>query len=67
VAPTVLAAAGVPIPTDMDGAVLSDLFETPPPVAYSTPLGPTAADGHGLSDDDERAVTERLRALGYMT
>ncbi len=67
VAPTVLAAAGVSIPTDMDGTVLGDLFEVPPAVSYASPLGPTASDAEGLSDDDERAVTERLRALGYMT
>jgi predicted AlkP superfamily phosphohydrolase/phosphomutase len=67
VAPTVLAALGVPIPTDMDGTVLRDLFEVPPAVDYTSPLGPAAPNAEALSDEDERAVTERLRALGYMT
>jgi hypothetical protein len=56
------------VPTDMDGRVLTELFATPPAVEYVDPLGPLdGTPGDTLSDDDERAVTERLRALGYMT
>src|SRR5205814_7789695 len=34
-APTVLAAAGVSVPDDMDGRVLNELVTTPPAVAYT--------------------------------
>jgi predicted AlkP superfamily phosphohydrolase/phosphomutase len=67
VAPTVLAAAGVPVPDDMDGRVLTELFVTPPEVAYAAARAPTDVTTDVLSDEDERAVTERLRALGYLT
>ncbi len=65
-APTVLAAAGVGIPDDMDDRVLEELFETPPAVRRVAPVAPTAAGDAGLSADEEGAVAERLRALGYL-
>src|SRR5207249_4903147 len=36
-APTVLAAAGVAVPDDMDGRVLGELFTTSPAVTYTEP------------------------------
>ncbi len=67
VAPTILAAAGVPVPTDMDGRVLTELFVEPPAVSFTEPTARPDAAAGGLSADEEGEVVERLRALGYMT
>ncbi len=67
VAPTILASAGVPVPADMDGRVLAELFVDPPAVAYAAPAAPAGDADAGLSADEEQEVTDRLRALGYMT
>jgi predicted AlkP superfamily phosphohydrolase/phosphomutase len=66
VAPTVLAAAGVGIPEDMDGRSLTQLFTTPPPVVLTTPAGPLRRDHTLLGATEEEAVAARLRALGYL-
>jgi predicted AlkP superfamily phosphohydrolase/phosphomutase len=66
VAPTLLAAAGVPVPDDMDGRVLADLFVDPPAVTYARATERTGGDDGTLSDAEESQVTERLRALGYL-
>jgi predicted AlkP superfamily phosphohydrolase/phosphomutase len=67
VMPTVLAAAGVPIPDDVDGRVLAELFTEPPAVTYVPAAGANAADGGGLSAAEEDELARRLRGLGYMT
>jgi predicted AlkP superfamily phosphohydrolase/phosphomutase len=72
VAPSVLYILGMPIPSDMDGKVLSDLFEE----AYT---GQTAAsytderkhedvcsDEYGYSEEEEESVRLKLEALGYL-
>jgi predicted AlkP superfamily phosphohydrolase/phosphomutase len=65
--PTILAAAGVPVPDDVDGRLLSELFDDAP-VLERVAAGPRAAGGAdgGLSEDEEEDVAERLRALGYL-
>lgn len=65
-APTILAAAGVAVPEDVDGRVLSELFVEPPAVAWTAPAARTSGPDAGLSAAEEAQVTERLRALGYM-
>lgn len=66
VAPSVLAASGLPVPEDMEGRVLTELFVDPPVVRR----GPAAVRGvatvDGLTDDEAADVAERLRALGYL-
>ena len=75
VAPTVLHALGLGIPSDMDGRVLRELFRSES-VAGRTPatIEPpgrwpseqdAAAYGRDKTVEDEEAVRERLRALGY--
>ncbi len=65
--PTVLAASGVPVPDDVDGRLLAELFETPPAMERVA-AGPRdgAKPGAGLSAEEEDDVAERLRALGYL-
>lgn len=69
-APTVLYALGLPIPDDMDGRVLSEMFED----GYFEANQPVyvAADKTLLDnryewrEDEEAMLLERLRDLGYM-
>lgn len=69
-APTVLYAMGSRIPEDMDGRVLTELFEarfvTEQPIVYM-PAAPEA-ERHAVefSEEDQQAVLERLRGLGYV-
>jgi predicted AlkP superfamily phosphohydrolase/phosphomutase len=75
-APTILHLQGVPVPADMDGKVLTDIFtgEAARPVsrvAVPTADVPVAAPGGPppegeYSATDEATIAERLRALGYM-
>jgi len=75
IAPTALYALGLPVPEDMDGRVLTELFDPgfleAHPVRRSS--GPThepareGAEGGDYEDaEDEEKVKERLRSLGYL-
>ena len=70
-APTVLWLRGLPVPADMDGRVLTDLFEPDfvagHPVVRGAATGSVTADAAAeLSAEDEEALAERLRGLGYI-
>ena len=70
VAATVLYAAGLPIPNDMDGRLLSEIFD-PAYVTSNRPTyseHPTAAKVSGMpySSEEEQEIMDRLRALGYV-
>jgi predicted AlkP superfamily phosphohydrolase/phosphomutase len=65
-APTILAACGLPVPDDMDGRVLTELFEIPPEVRTTAGTGARAGDDAVLTDEEEAQVGDRLRALGYL-
>lgn len=69
-APTILYAMGVPIPSDMDGRVLTEAF-TPQFLSsvsaeYSEELSdrPTGEDQYSVENEEE--IKERLRGLGYV-
>jgi predicted AlkP superfamily phosphohydrolase/phosphomutase len=69
VAPTVLHLFGAPIPLDMDGKVLAQIFEG----SWLADHGPRYADVDTSFSSDEEALTEgreeileQLRALGYI-
>ena len=72
VAPTVLYALGMSIPSDMDGVPLSELFED----AYTQQTATTytgerkiedvASDEYGYSEEEEESVRLKLEALGYL-
>jgi predicted AlkP superfamily phosphohydrolase/phosphomutase len=67
-APTMLACVGAPVPDDLDGRVLTELFLEPPWVRFVPPTGPSdTRDASDLDAEEEAQVRERLRALGYMT
>jgi len=69
-APTILYAMGIPIPSDMDGRVLTDAF-TPDylsavEVRYSDELSERPTGEGQYSEEDEEEIKERLRGLGYV-
>jgi predicted AlkP superfamily phosphohydrolase/phosphomutase len=69
-APTILYLMGQPVPEDMDGRLLEELFEpafiagNPVHVGGSEGLG--GGQGAQYSDEEAAIVEERLKALGYM-
>jgi predicted AlkP superfamily phosphohydrolase/phosphomutase len=71
VAPTVLHGLGLPVPANMDGQVLTDLFApefvAANPVRHEAPLaGADLAFDEGYTDDEQAEVSGRLAALGYI-
>jgi hypothetical protein len=73
IAPTVLYTMGLPIAADMDGRVLTDLFE-PAFVVQSDPcyeaLSGSTSEARelpwGYSEDEDRKIQDRLKGLGYL-
>lgn len=67
IAPTVLALAGVPIPDDVDGAVLREILR---PGRTLRPMWSEAqawtGEARTLDAATNRAIEERLRGLGYL-
>lgn len=70
-APTILYALDVPIPDDMDGRLLKDIFEP----RYLESRRPATEGGRDaqrsvldaqLCEEDEHELIERLRGLGYL-
>jgi len=72
VAPTILYALGMAIPSDMDGKPLLSIFEE----AYTQKTGASytderkyedvASDDYGYSEEEEESVRLKLEALGYL-
>lgn len=70
-APTILAALQVPIPNDMEGRVLTELFAEPfwdgREIQYASAANEDGdGDAFAYSAAEEEEVRERLRSLGYM-
>ena len=70
-APTILHALRLPIPTDMDGRVLAEAFRPEAgrePVEYVAPTEEDADDrpADGYSAQESAQIEERLRGLGYL-
>jgi len=71
VAPTILYLQGLPLPSDLDGRVLTELFEPDylhsHPIANAAPSAtPTPTNTSELSEQDAALVEKRLRDLGYI-
>jgi predicted AlkP superfamily phosphohydrolase/phosphomutase len=64
-APTILHLAGLPVKSEMDGRVLTDILEVPAPVRYEEAQTDLVQEA-GLSADETAEVEERLRGLGYL-
>jgi predicted AlkP superfamily phosphohydrolase/phosphomutase len=69
-APTILYLMGSRIPDDMDGQVLTELFEQGfvkvHPLVYAEAAPEVDRQAVELSSEDQEAVLERLRGLGYV-
>jgi predicted AlkP superfamily phosphohydrolase/phosphomutase len=69
-APTILHLMGGRIPDDMDGRVLTELFEErfmkEHPVVYTEAAAEDDRAVEDLSPEDQAAVLERLKGLGYI-
>lgn len=67
IAPTILYAMGLPVPQDMDGQVLTDMFEAAfiqqHPIIHGEPAG--EADIMTLAHNADDLLEQRLRDLGY--
>jgi predicted AlkP superfamily phosphohydrolase/phosphomutase len=68
IAPTILHALGVDIPSDMDGRVLFEAFEDEAELKAREPRyqGPSQVTPVAYEGSDDLAVEERLRGLGYI-
>ena len=68
--PTMMYAAGLPVPEDLDGGPVQSVFASefcaahPLLIEGSVPPGDSCAAP--LSDEEERMVEEKLRGLGYL-
>ena len=69
--PTILYLMGLPVPSDLDGRVLTNAFD--PSYARKHPVRlkekpevPVERERYELSKEEKEKVKERLRALGYM-
>ena len=69
-APTILYLMGQPVPEDMDGRVLEELFEPAFIAANRVQVGGSegldGGQGTQYSDEEAAIVEERLKALGYI-
>ena len=70
VAPTILNLMGCKIPKDMDGRVLSTIFEEAfaeqHPVEFTEPTAAEKEERGEMSPEDQEKVLDRLRSLGYI-
>jgi len=68
VAPTILALKGMPVPDDMDGKVLVEAMRDPD--RYKNVERVAAEESHQVdhkfTEEEEAALQDRLRSLGYM-
>lgn len=70
IAPTILYAMDVPIPKDMDGKVLFDIFSKDfveaKPIEYAAPVVPSGEIYKPYSKEGEEEIKDKLRGLGYL-
>jgi len=71
IAPTILYAMGIPVPRDMDGKVLTAMFDPSyldaNPVTWEEVQAGGEVKARELSDEESKIVEERLKALGYLS
>jgi len=66
-APTILHLLGLPVPSDLDGRVLTDALADTRAVEYGGTSEGNAAARDGYSEEEEQEVIERLADLGYIS
>jgi len=67
IAPTVLHLLGLPVPADMDGRVLEEIFPEAPPVRYEEVDNRRAMEtAMEYSAQEAELIEQRLKGLGYV-
>lgn len=66
VTPTLLHALGLPVGEEMDGRVLDGAFADARAITKTSYAGLRGGSGPALDGDEEAALAERLKGLGYM-
>lgn len=70
IAPTILYMMGCPIPSDMDGKVLTDAFDSSHlksnPIKYQEVTGKPTETKFEWSKEEQERIKKRLEALGYL-
>jgi len=70
VAPTVLFLRQAPIPSDVDGKILTDAFSSDLVASVPTRRGGSGIideeDASGFTEEEEAEIRERLEGLGYV-
>ncbi|MBN1584492.1 MAG: alkaline phosphatase family protein, partial [Anaerolineae bacterium] len=69
IAPTILNVLGVPVPRAMDGHVLTDMFQdgNERVIEYQDGEASSAEEpAHQFTEEEQQAIEERLRGLGYI-
>ncbi|MEN3335876.1 MAG: hypothetical protein V7641_5241 [Blastocatellia bacterium] len=68
--PTVMYAAGLPVPGDLDGQVIRQAFSeahtAANPLRIAEAMDETTSEGGALSGAEEEMIEEKLRSLGYL-
>ena len=70
-APTILYAMGIPVPSDMDGRVLKEIFDEQylhnHPICFSQKSGEMDhKEKRVYSQDEQKVIEKRLKELGYL-
>ena len=65
-APTILHMLGLPVPADMDGKVLQQIFTDPRPVRFEDIDNSRPVEAEDCSDEQTELIEQRLRGLGYV-
>jgi predicted AlkP superfamily phosphohydrolase/phosphomutase len=65
-APTLLHALGLPVPTDMDGRVLEEIFTAPRKVEYEEVDNSVSHEPVQYLEAEAELIEQRLRDLGYV-
>jgi predicted AlkP superfamily phosphohydrolase/phosphomutase len=64
--PTILHLAGLAVPEGLDGRVISEIGGDNVSVRFEKPGDEVKTQGDPLSEEEERLIAEKLRALGYL-
>lgn len=71
IAPTILYVMGLPVPRDMDGKVLTSMFDQryldSNPITWDEQITSRETRARELSEEENKIVEERLKALGYLS
>jgi predicted AlkP superfamily phosphohydrolase/phosphomutase len=64
--PTILHLAGLAVPEGLDGRVITEICTDNPSIRFEKVNRETTSKRQGLSEEEEKLIEEKLRALGYL-